>query len=208
MDVRRIALVGLVIAAGCGTTDHRPRLVTFGHSWVDGGAAGGPKTPWPDRTAKALDRHLDNEGVSATESPQVAKVVAAYQPRRGDDVVIECALNDLRRQGTSPAGVRRYTAALDRMLRHLHGVRTLLAMDPPIVGWRNGPRASYNHGSPAALRVYRAATRRVARRFRVRLVDLGADGWDARADTIPGEGIHPNERGTQLVADRVAAALR
>ncbi len=129
----------------------------------------------------------------------------AYRPRPTDVVVVEPALNDVRHRGT--AGLRRYRRSLGDMLSHLSQAArpgdVLVLVDPPIVAWRR--YAPYDHGSRRALRVYREATRRDAGLFHVRAVDLGR-GWDTARDVI-GDGIHPNDTGTERIARAVERAL-
>jgi lysophospholipase L1-like esterase len=216
---RAVAAAGLAAAAlaatGCGdsnpdiTIGPPPRLVTFGHSFVQGLVPDKTVTPWPDQVAAKLGWKLENNAVSGTDSAVAAAAVARYTPQPSDVVVIESILNDVGYQGR--AGLPRYERNLRAMLRRLTRgpsgpARILVLGDPPVSGWnlyRPVPR-----GSNAILRTYVTQTQRIAREFpKVDFADLGA-GWSRRTDESPIDHLHPSAAGTRTIRDRVLTLLR
>jgi lysophospholipase L1-like esterase len=195
-------LVGKVL------TRNRPMLRTFGHSWVAGRYPDRLIRPWPRRVADALNMPVRNYGAGSSESPEVFARIGKYEPIEGDVVVIEPLLNDVRRYGKQSCGLARYEAALTAMLRHLGAcgfpVRTLILLDPEIVAWEAHP--PHDQGSASALKIYGDLTRVVvAGGFDAAVVDL-SPGWNAAMHIIA-DGVHPNEPGTALIAERVIAAI-
>jgi len=187
------------------TGDERPRLVTFGHSIVAG--IGNPARPWPPRVAERLAVPLENRGVGGAEAPDLARVVRAYRPRPGDVAVVQIGINDVLRHGLGglPAFRAGLGDALSRLSRGLGSGRVACAFDAPIAAWRGTPFTgpSFDRGSDEALAAYRRVAREIADARGVRFVDLG-EGWDL-ADVV--DGLHPDERGTQAIADRLAPVV-
>ena len=203
--MRRVILAVIAAGlAGCGGGDGA--LVAFGHSFVEGGQAGAG-TPWVLRAAGELGLAADNRGVGGAESPAVAGVVAEYAPDPDDTVVIEAALNDARRLGRR--GLRRYEASLERMLDHLtsSGVppEIILVADPPIVAWDGYP--PHDEGSARVLDAYNRVAAEVAQRHGADVADVGAE-WDPAQHILRTDGVHPNDRGQQLIADAVVDEAR
>lgn len=203
--MRRVILAVLAAAlAGCGGEDGS--LVAFGHSFVEGGQPGtGPA--WASRAAGELGLVADNRGVSGAESPAIAEVVVQYTPDPDDTVAIEAALNDARRLGR--AGLPRYEASLEEMLDHLTrgGTRPeiVLVADPPIVAWDAYP--PYDDGSARVLAAYNRVTAEVAARHGADLAGVPAE-WDPAEHILRADGVHPNDRGQQLLAEAVADEAR
>ena len=220
-----IALVVAVVAAASSPANgdafaHWPtpdraavtRLVVFGHSWAAGRYPDPEVTPWADRVAAGQGLALDNLAVSATDAAQTAETVDAYQPRRGDVVIVEAMLNDVRKYGAP--GIRSFRHQTRRILDHLTQGRVrpagiVVCVDAPIQLWGGSPAFDgYDRGSDVVLSRYGIALRKVAaryRRFHARVVDLGR-GWDARED-IGSDGIHPNDAGMGRLADLINRAL-
>lgn len=200
-------------ATGCGgdpavTIGPPPRLVTFGHSFVQGLVPDTTVVPWPNQVAETLGWTLDNRAVSGTDSAKAAAAVAGYTPAKTDVVVIESILNDVGYRGR--AGLPRYRRDLRAMLTHLtrgavRPARVLVLADPPVSGWklyRPVPR-----GSNAILKAYVTQTHRIAREFAVDYADLG-HGWKRATDQSPVDHLHPSAAGTRKIRDRVVAVLR
>lgn len=183
----------------------RPRLVAFGHSWVAGRYPERWVQPWPQRAAARLGMSVRNAGEGSSESPDVARRVLKYAPRRGDVVAIEAALNDLRRFGED--GLARYRASLHRMLLHLasSGAPTtvLLVLDPPITTWTG--HAGFDRGSLAGVLAYAEVSREVARDHGALPVDLAA-GWQL-AIHVASDGVHPSAAGVRHISDAVVAVI-
>lgn len=209
VTARALAIAVCAALAGCGAEGPAvgapERVVTFGHSFVQGRYPDRTITPWPDRVAAHLGAPLSNRGVGGSESPAIAARVDAYEPRAGDVVVVEAALNDVRHLGRS--GLPRYRRSLTRILERLtrsgERPRVAILIDPPIVAWKRYP--PHDDGSPAALAEYGRATRALAARHHVRVIDLGRS-WDP-SRYVASDGVHPNEAGTERIATLVEAAV-
>lgn len=195
--------------AGCGEDappTAGPQLVAFGHSFVFGREPDPDLEPWPSRAGRRLGLPVVNQGVGGAESSDVLEVVRRYKPDAQDTVVVESILNDALRNGR--AGLEVWRASVDAILEHLlAGVpasRVLLVLDPP----PQGSEQTTTDGEPFSrtLRRYADAGREVAAARGVATVDL-AVGWDVDR-YISEDGLHPNDAGTQRIADVVAGALR
>lgn len=209
-----LALLGAgLFAGGCGRSDPptalgQERLVTFGHSWVRGGAPAQGVTPWPQQVASQLRWGLDNRGANGATSDAVDRAVRDYDSSPTDTVVLEPMLIDVARRGAG--GLEDYRTRLQSMLRHLTAGTTtpaqvIVLADPPISGWdafRPRPR-----GSNRILARYVSATRAICAAYPVTYVDLGL-GWSPDADLTPVDGAHPSAAGTQKIRDRVLTAIR
>ena len=203
------ALLMLLAAAGCGQDDPPstgPQLVAFGHSFVYGREPDPDLEPWPSRAGTALGLPVLNQGVGGAESVDVLEVVRRYTPDPSDTIIVECILNDALRHGR--AGLDVWRQSVDAILRHLvpgvPAARVLLVLDPP----PQGSEQTTTEGETflRTLRRYADAGREVAAKHGVRTVDLRV-GWDSERD-ISEDGLHPNDAGTQRIADVVVRALR
>lgn len=210
-----VAATALCAATGQASAPEVTRLVTFGHSWVEGRYPDPLVVPWPERVAAAHGLELDNRAAGGTESPEIARAVAAYEFTPQDEVVIATMLNDVRARGA--AGLKRYRRHVRLMLDHLAGAagspsRIVLLVDAPIALWRGNPSlfAGYDQGSNRALAAYARALRTLASRseyraLNLRVVDLRRR-WDVSVDIGP-DGVHPAETGTKRIARIVRRAL-
>lgn len=192
-----VLLLAVALLTGCSSDSDEPALVGFGHSYMGG-------SPWLARAAglAGMDR-IENRAVGRSVSDQILRRVQGHRFVAGDVVVIQAALNDVRRYGTSGAG--RYESNLRAMLAAVPDeIDVVLVADPPVRDWDG--RSPFDHGSDTAIALYASAAARVASDQGAGFVDL-APGWDVDRMIGP-DGIHPNDTGVEHIAQEVAAALR
>ncbi len=180
---------------------------------VGEGASDPARKSWPALLASRLPAgtRYHNVGVSGST---VAQAIAEQLPKatRADPdlVTVWLAFNDIAQQ-VDPATYRRdLERLLDALLREprarvfvanlpdLRGVPSIAAQNQPAV---LGAVAAYNAVIAEAVR---------ARAPRAVLVDLYSGSADilAREVVVAPDGLHPNDRGYELIAERFAQVLR
>ena len=199
--------LGLLGPAGARATPVPDRLVTFGNSWVSGRWPDPAVTPWPDRVAAERHLLLSNRGVGGTVLGEVEGVLAAYVPRRRDDVVVEAVLNDVRLYGWG--GLHGYERRLTDVLTYLGRAphppaSTTIVIDAPVIAWKWS--SPWDAGSDRVLDAYAGVVLRVASHFpAVHVVDL-RPGWD-RHRLECWDGLHPNDAGMARIARLVSRSV-
>jgi len=174
----------------------RPAAVALGDSVTAGNLA---PPSWTQLVGRRLGRPVLNDGVDgATTGGLLARSRVALATD-APAVVVFGGGNDAK-LGIPPA---RTLANLSRLFARVRQVGRTPVLVGPL------PRADV---SPERLAALRAAVRRLAARAGVRFVDPWPALVDPRrpgrlAPGLTADGVHPNERGTQLIARAIAPAL-
>lgn len=185
--------------AARASTAPRPRIVFLGDS-LTAGLGLDPAQSFPSLigqrlAAEGLEYEIVNAGVSGdTSAGGLRRVDWSLE---GDVKVLVVALgaNDGLR-GLSPVELKRnLSAVLDRAAAR--GITVILA----------GMEAPPNFGAEYT-RQFRSVYTDLAQTCRVRFVPFLLQGVAGNASLNQGDGIHPNARGAQLVADLVWAELK
>jgi acyl-CoA thioesterase I len=186
-------------AAADPNTPSRPKIVILGDSLTAGyGLLESQSFP------SVLQQKLDSEGYQfEVENAGVSGDTSAGGVRRLDwalqgnvrILVVALGGNDGLR-GLSVAEMQANLTEIITKGRE-RGVMVILA----------GMEAPPNYGTEYAAS-FRRVYREIARQQRVLLMPFLLDGVAGHADLNQADGIHPNERGAQIVADHVWAVLR
>lgn len=197
-----VAAVALVLAAG-GGADAQTRLYAYGDSYVNPGPGGlrHGQRPWVALVGEPV-ANLGHGGDGVARTLLIVRRTAA---EAHGDVVLEVGINDLRRDGTDPGALARFTRGYDEVLTRLVGARRVVVVPPlPLQRWSRTGR--FPRGSDEALALYRAAVLEVAAHHpNVRVADP-LPAWRPDAMLLP-DGIHPNTAGRAVIAAAVRAAL-
>lgn len=182
------------------------RMVSYGHSWIDGDGASGPEACLAARTAELLGLELDNRGVGGSSSTGTAALVQADPPPPAGLYLLMTGLNDLRLGGDSPSALSGYAASLQAIL----GAFTQASPDALVVAVAQphlldfSLHAPHNRGSNALVDIYNRELRTVAARY-PRVVVAEPDGWDA-ASMLDADTVHANDAGHSCLAQAAARA--
>lgn len=185
--------------AARASTAPRPRIVFLGDS-LTAGLGLDPAQSFPSLigqrlAGEGLEYEIVNAGVSGdTSAGGVRRVDWSLE---GDVKVLVVALgaNDGLR-GLSPVELKRnLSAVLDRAAAR--GITVILA----------GMEAPPNFGADYT-RQFRSVYTDLAQSYRVRFVPFLLQGVAGNPSLNQGDGIHPNARGAQMVADLVWAELQ
>ncbi len=183
----------------------RRRMVSYGHSWVDGDGASGPASCLAARVAARLGLELDNRGVGGSSSTGTAALVRDTPPPPAALFLLMTGLNDLRLGGDAASSLEQYTAALRTVLAAFsHAAPDTLVValaQPPLLDF--SLHAPHNQGSHALVATYNAELRRVAAEF-PQVVVAEAAGWNA-VTMLDEDTVHPNDAGHSCLA---RAAIR
>ena len=182
------------------------RMVSYGHSWIDGDGASAPSLCLAARAAAGLGLELDNRGVGGSSSTGTAALVRDAAPPPAALYLLMTGLNDLRLGGESPSSLENYAGALRTILaafrRAAPGALVVAVAQPPLLDF--SLHAPHNRGSNGLVNVYNDQLRRVAERF-PGVVVAEADGWDA-GTMLAEDTVHANDAGHECLARAVVAA--
>jgi acyl-CoA thioesterase I len=173
-------------------------VVCLGDSLTEGyGIA--PEQAWPSLVERMLrDRgqpvRMVNAGISGSTSASAVSRLRWQLRSKPEIVVIELGANDGLR-GVEVAATRANLAAAIELAKQ-SGARVLLA----------GMKLPPNYGSEYAA-AFEAMFPALAAKYGVALLPFLLEGVAANPDLNQPDGIHPNARGTEIVARNVLAAL-
>lgn len=192
--------------SGTDSKEARPRLVSYGHSWVDGDGASSGRSSFVAVAARQLGLGLDNRAVGGSGSTATAELVVSNPPPQAPLYVVMTGLNDLRLFGTEPSALSGYSAALRRILTTLRRTSPSSLMiavaQPYLVDFSLHP--PHNRGSNTLIDEYNSVLRRACAEYsRVALAE--ADDWDA-AHMLDDDTVHPNDAGHACLARAVILA--
>ena len=183
------------------------RMVSYGHSWVDGDGASTGESCLASRVADQLGLELHNRVVGG--STVTAALVRADPPPPAVLYLLMTGLNDLRLGGNAPSALGQYSHAL----RTIFGAFRQAAAVAPVVAIAQPPlldfslHAPHNRGSNALVEAYNHELRRCAAEYPGVAVAEPAD-WDA-GSMLSADTVHPNDAGHSclaLAAVRAASA--
>jgi acyl-CoA thioesterase-1 len=222
-----VILVPTLFIFGCRAEERKPAAAGDGSGAVertagasDGEAASGerrvvlfvgtsltaalglePEQGFPARIQEKIDAaglpfEVVEAGVSGETSSGARSRMGWLLNQPFDVLVLETGANDMLR-GTSPGRLRENIQAIIDTVRQVRpDARIVLA------GMVAAPNLGEQYG-----REFQAIYRDVARGDSVALVPFLLDGVAANPELNLGDGIHPNERGQQRVADNVWKVL-
>ncbi|HJV98952.1 MAG TPA: SGNH/GDSL hydrolase family protein [Arthrobacter sp.] len=183
------------------------RMVSYGHSWVDGDGASGQDSCLAARVAAGLGLELDNRGVGGSGSTGTAALVQAAPPPPATLYLLMTGLNDLRLGGDAASFLEQYSASLRTIFaafRQAAPEASVVALaQPHLLDF--SLHAPHNAGSNALVDTYNAELRRVAADYPQVLVAEAA-GWDA-ATMLDEDTVHPNDAGHSCLARAAARAV-
>ena len=227
-----VLVVGLAVLLAAGTSVGEPsstavaaspptpqgreatRLFTFGHSYVAGLGASKPDRAWPlivaARTCRPLVNKARSSDLSAETENQFLMTVDSF--RRGDVVVIETGVNDVRLFGPDADLANRYAQHLTEMVSYLRSTQrgqeipVVFVVDPGISASAWGKYPPYDKGSQEVADDYAEKLKDVAAVMSdVSVVDVRST-WSE--EHIAADGVHPNDTGHATIAAAVGEALR
>jgi lysophospholipase L1-like esterase len=182
------------------------RMVSYGHSWVDGDGASGPESCLAARVAAGLGLELDNRGVGGSSSTGTAALVQAAPPPPAALYLLMTGLNDLRLAGDAASALEEYAAALRTVLaafsRSAPEAPVVVIAQPHLLDF--SLHAPHNLGSNTLVDSYNDGLRRVAADF-PQVVVAEATAWNA-ATMLDPDTVHPNDAGHSCLARAVILA--
>jgi len=182
------------------------RMVSYGHSWIDGDGASSPSKTIAALAASQLGLKLDNRGVGGSSSTGTAALVATNPPPRAVVYLLMTGLNDLRLGGEAPSYLQAYRASLTATLGAFRAAApeavVVVVEQPHLVDFSQ--HAPHNLGSNDLVDVYNAELRRAAAAASA-LVAVAED-WDAGSMLDP-DTVHANDAGHACLAGAVVAAV-
>jgi acyl-CoA thioesterase I len=192
------------LLAVCAATRHAARadervVVCLGDSLTEGyGLA--PEESYPSLLERMLREHGDavrvvNAGISGSTSASAASRLRWQLRSRPDVVVIELGANDGLRGLEVAATEANLSEAI--ALAKQSGARVLLA----------GMKLPPNYG-PEYSAAFEAVFPKLAKQHGVALLPFLLEGVAANPELNQSDGIHPNARGTEIVARNVFGALQ
>ena len=183
------------------------RMVSYGHSWVDGDGASSAEASLAHRTARLLGLELDNRGVGGSNSTGTAALVTGDPPPPADLYLLMTGLNDLRLGGDAPPAIDAYcgalTAIFDAFTRVAPTAAVVALAQPHLLDF--SLHAPHNKGSNALVDAYNHELRRIAASHpKVRVAE--AADWEADS-MLADDTVHPNDAGHRCLAQAAAAAV-
>lgn len=194
------ALLGVAID---GSASAQPRVIAYGDSYVQPAPSGlrSGQAPWLALLHEPLANH-GHPGDGAAKTLAIVRRTAGQV--HGGVVVVEVGINDVRRNGTDLRRLAAFRLQYESLLGLLSPAR-LVVVVPPLPVLRYVGHAPNDHGSVAALALYRQAVLDLASRHaNVRVADP-ARWWRPEAMLLP-DGLHPDALGRAVIADVVQAA--
>lgn len=203
-------------AASAPTTEEREtaRIFTFGHSYVAGLGASKPSMAWASLVAARTCRPLVNQARSSDLSAETESqfLMAVKTFRRGDVVVVETGINDVRLFGPDADLANRYGQHLREMVSYLRETKqgqripVVFVVDPGISAsaWSKYP--PYDKGGQEIADAYAQKLKDVAAEWAdVSVVDVRPTWSEGH---IHADGVHPNDTGHATIAGAVEEVLR
>jgi lysophospholipase L1-like esterase len=182
------------------------RMVSYGHSWVDGDGASSTAASLAARVARELELELDNRGVGGSSSSGTAALVAADPPPPAVLYLLMTGLNDLRLGGDAASAVQGYCDALEAIFgaftRAAPGAVVVALAQPHLLDF--SLHAPHNRGSNALVDAYNRELRRIAAGHPNVRVAEAAD-WDPDA-MLDADTVHANDAGHHCLARAAVAA--
>ena len=182
------------------------RMVSYGHSWVDGDGASSREACLAAQTAALLGLRLSNRAVGGSSSTGTAALVHATPPPQAHLYLLMTGLNDLRLGGDSEQSFHDYSAALRTIFAAFAasspGARVVAIAQPHLLDF--SLHAPHNRGSNILVDIYNGELRRVAANYPGVLVAEAAD-WSAHTMLDP-DTVHPNDSGHRCLARAAADA--
>lgn len=187
-----------MLALAAAATDGRPLVVCLGDSLTEGYGLS-PEQAYPARLERALRERgrpvrVVNAGISGSTSASAVSRLRWQLRSRPDIVVIALGANDGLR-GVDLDSTRSHLSEAIALAKE-SGARVLLA----------GMKLPPNYG-PEYTRAFEEMFPELARRHRVALLPFLLEGVAAQPELNLPDGIHPNARGSEIVAENVLAAL-
>ena len=188
-------LVVLVLGAGPADAQNAPvRIAVLGDSLAAGYGVK-PEQSFPARLGAALKAQgrnvaVLNHGVSGDTTAGGLDRVDWMLADKPDIVLVELGGNDALR-GTDPAVTEKNLSAIVEKLKAA-GVTV----------WLAGMLAPRNFGSDYA-KAFDGLYKRIAEKYQVPLYPFILDGVAQDPAFIQADGIHPNPKGAQVVADKL-----
>lgn len=192
------AIGAALIAFGAAARAAEPVVVCLGDSLTEGyGLA--PEQAWPSLVERMLRERgkavrMVNAGISGSTSASAASRLRWQLRSKPELVVIALGGNDGLRGVEVSATRANLSAAIE--LAQQSGARVLLA----------GMKLPPNYG-PEYTAEFEALFPALAAKYNVALLPFLLEGVAADPDLNQPDGIHPNARGTEIVARNVLAAL-
>jgi lysophospholipase L1-like esterase len=195
LPTRLLLLVALLLVVGCNRnrwplTNAPPRATTiacFGDSLVAGvGAPAGES--YPAQLAKRLDRPVAAHGKSGDTTADALPKAAGVAQRGYGIIVVTLGGNDIL-QRVQWSETERNLRQLFRDLQQGGAVVVFTGVTGPL--------------NPSRNRLYRDLCREAGVLYIPEILDGILNNTDLKADEV-----HPNARGYQLMAERVATALQ
>jgi len=164
-------------------------VVAFGDSLTEGVGAGETGAGWPSRVAAMLGLQVENRGVAGdTTAAALARLERDVLALGPDVVIVGLGGNDVMR-GVAPEVTR---ANLEAIVARLHEEGIVVVL----LGFRFPLQSAYAR-----------EVRAVARARGCLLVPDVMDGlWGDRSRMS--DSVHPNAAGYQVMAERIAEAIR
>lgn len=182
------------------------RMVSYGHSWVDGDGASSAGACLAALTAQGLGLELDNRGVGGSSSTGTAALVRADPPPSAALYLLMTGLNDLRLGGDSPSAIQQYRASLHTVLAAFRRA----SPDSPVVAIAQpylldfSLHAPHHRGSNELVDAYNGELRRIAAQY-PQVVVAEPAGWDA-GTMLDEDTVHPNDAGHRCLASAAELA--
>ncbi|HEV2303020.1 MAG TPA: GDSL-type esterase/lipase family protein [Stellaceae bacterium] len=182
------------VPAGVRAAAHGPVILAFGDSLTSGFGLperdGFPAQLQAKLRRQGIEARVENGGNSGDTTADGLARTDWELAQKPDLVILELGANDMLR-GISPEIVR---ANLDKLVQKIKasGAKLLLA----------GMRSAPNWGK-SYQREFDAIYPDLARRYQVPLYPFFLDDVAMQKDLTQADGLHPNERGVQVVVDRI-----
>lgn len=193
------AIVALLALGAAASAAERPRILAFGDS-LTAGYGLPPGVALPDRlqaklAESGLSAEVLNAGVSGdTTAGGLARLDWALGARP-DIVILELGANDALR-GLDPHAAY---DNLDKMLTRIQasGAKVLLVGMYAPANWGPEYKSAFNAIYPA-----------LAEKHNVKLDPFILEGVAMRPELNQADGLHPNERGVEIIAARMAPLVK
>lgn len=197
--IRKLLLICLLAAASVGAAETSKRLVIIGDSLTEGYGVSRANA-YPALLEKKIEASgkkyvVVNAGISGSTSASAPSRMAWQLKNKPDLILLALGANDGLRGSPVPAMEKNLSDAI--ALAKKEKVQVLLAgmMLPPNFGKAYGED-------------FAKAFKRVADKHSVPFMPFILDGVGGVTDLNLADGIHPNEKGHKIVADKVFNFIR
>ena len=197
-------------------------MVTIGNSITAGGAATLPQRCWASKLSFLISEHqekpvkLINSGIGANViSPRSTAYPASGKPaglerlqkhvfqHNPDLVIIAYGLNDLR--GGTP--LSQFLEDLGKMVKEVKANTKALIVLVGIYFTKNfSIKGNFSHGSLKKIREWNSKLKKWAKEMDILFTDV----YSAMGETewlISNDGVHPNDLGHQIIANKIFEVL-